>query len=291
MELRQLQIFVTAAQTLNFTKAALKLGYTQSNITSQIRQLEDELKVRLFERFGKSLRLTNEGKQFCKHATSILDQCTRAKEELSPQMGVLHIGAAETLCVNRLPKLLTEYRSNYPLVEIRVQTESCQQLFTLLRENSIDVALALTDEIHQPDMQVTTLYDEAMAVVVSPQHPLALRQAIYPEDLAGQCLILTTEGCGYRPVVLTVLATHQVQPATIMELSSVGAITECTACGLGVAVLPKIAVTDELRRKKLIELPWQGPAFAIKTQLIYHKEKWLSPAIRVFLDLCQSLKA
>ncbi|HML35081.1 LysR family transcriptional regulator [Sporomusa sphaeroides] len=291
MELRQLQIFVTAAQTLNFTKAAMKLGYTQSNITSQIRQLEEELQVKLFERFGKGLQLTSEGKHFQKSAENILEQCEKAKSELTPDVfqGVLTIGAAETLCVNRLPKILLEYRKKYPRIEIRVQTESCYQLFQLLRTNSVDIALALASNIQQPDMIVKTLYEEAMTVVISPLHPLAQQQKLKPVDLTTECLILTAEGCGYRPVVLAALEHQQVKPGAIMELSSVGAIKECTACGLGIAILPKIAVHDELLRKKLIELNWLGPPLDVKTQLIYHRDKWLSPAIQAFLELCETM--
>jgi DNA-binding transcriptional LysR family regulator len=291
MEIRQLQIFVNAAQTLNFTKAAMKLGYTQSNITNQIRQLENELNVKLFERFGKGIRLTSEGKHFFKNAESILQQCERAKAEFSPEVfrGILNIGAAETVCVNRLPRLLLEYRKRYPRIEIRVQTESCNQLFDLIRDNRIDVALALSNKIEQPDMMVKTLYDETMAVVVSPLHPLAQKKVIAPGDLSDECLILTAEGCGYRPVILSALHAHEIKPSAIMELSSVGAIKECTVCGLGVTILPKIAVKDDLQRGRLVELDWRGPRFDVKTQLIYHRDKWLSPAIRVFLELCESM--
>jgi len=75
-----------------------------------------------------------------------------------------------------------------------------------------------------------------------------------------------------------------------MELSSIGAIRQCTICGLGAAILPKIAVQDDLERGKLVELDWTGPKIDVKTQLIYHHEKWLTPAMRAFLDLCGSMK-
>lgn len=71
-----------------------------------------------------------------------------------------------------------------------------------------------------------------------------------------------------------------------MDFSSVGAIRECTACGLGVAFLPAIAVADELARHRLVSLPWTGPAIRVRTQLLYHQEKWLTPALKAFLELC-----
>lgn len=291
MELRQLKIFCAAAQTLNFTKAAINLGYAQSNITNQIKQLEDELNIKLFDRLGRGIQLTTDGEKFWKNAAHILQLCEKAKSEFAPDVfrGNIKIGAAETLCVYRLPKLLTKYRGQYPHVEIRVQTESCNQLLNFIRDNSIDIALVLTKKISQPDLIVKTLHEEAMVVVASPLHPLAQKKAIKPGDLSGECLILTSEGCGYRPLVLSILNDYQVKTGAMMELSSVGAMKECTAAGLGVTVLPKIAVTDELERGKLIELNWQGPKLEVRTQLVYHREKWLSPAIQAFALLCQSM--
>ncbi|MCC5468526.1 LysR family transcriptional regulator [Pelosinus baikalensis] len=292
MELRQLQIFSTAAKTLNFTKTAVELGYVQSNITSQIQQLENELNVKLFERFGRKLQLTSEGKAFLKNAEKILQLSERAKGEFSPEIfgGILNIGVAETLCVSRLPQLLLRYRKLYPRVEIRVQTENCTQHIELIRNNTIDIALTLTKEINQPDMEVRALCGEPMAVVVSPLHQLAQKKIVEPKDLSGECLISSPEGCGYRPIVLSILKEHEVTPSAIMEFSSVGARKECTICGLGVAILPKISVKDELERGRLVELDWKGPSFGVKTQLIYHREKWLSPTIKAFLELCKSLE-
>jgi DNA-binding transcriptional LysR family regulator len=186
MELRQLQIFCAAAQTLNFTKAGLQLGYAQSNITGQIHQLEKELQVKLFERLGRGIQLTSEGKNFLQNAKSILQLCEKAKEELSTQVfrGNLNIGAAETLCVYRLPLILTEYRKRYPLVEIRVQTESCENLYEQIKCNQIDIALVLTDKIKVPDMVVQTLHDETMTMVASPLHELAQKKQIKPNDFS-----------------------------------------------------------------------------------------------------------
>lgn len=290
MELRQLQIFSTAAKTLNFTKTGAKLGYAQSNITGQIRQLEEELQVRLFERLGRGIQLTTEGKKFLENVNQILLLCEKAKGEFSPDVfrGILSIGAAETLCVYRLPQILSQYRNLYPLVEIRVQTDSCDTFIEALKANHIDIAMVLTDKIQAPELAVQTLHDETMTMVASPLHPLAQKQTIKPQDLTEECLILTLPGCGYRPLILAMLKKQNIKPGSIMELSSVGAIKQCTSCGLGVTILPKISVRDDLASGKLVELNWTGPSFEVKTQLIYHQEKWITPPMKAFLDLCCS---
>ena len=291
MELRQLRTFCISAQTLNFTKAALQLGYVQSNITSQIRQLEEELEVKLFERFGRRLELTSEGKAFLENAQNIVQLCQRAKEELAPESfrGILNIGAAETLCLYRLPKLLGEYRKQYPNVEIRVQTESCHELLGLIRNNTIDVAMALTNKIDQTDMDNKILFDEQMVVVASPQHVLAQKKNIEPKDLSGQCVIISPEGCGYRPLILAMLQQYTVKPSALMEISSAGARKECAISGLGITVLPQIIAKNELQQGTLKQLDWRGPSFDVKTHIIWHKEKWLSPTIRAFLELCNTM--
>ena len=291
MELRQLQIFCAAAQTLNFTKAGVKLGYTQTNITGQVRQLEEELQTKLFERMGRGVQLTTAGKNFLEKATSILDLCEKAKEDFLTQgiRGVLNIGAAETPCVYRLPKILTEYRKLYPQVEIRVQTESCEHFFELIKSGAVDIALVMTNKVKAPEMTAQVLYDEPMTVVASPLHPLAQKEKIIPDDLSGECLMITLPGCGYRPLILSMISDYHVKPGAIMELSSIAAIRQCTICGLGVAILPQIAVKDDLDRGNLVALAWNGPEFDVKTQLVVHREKWLTPAMRVFLAMCHAI--
>lgn len=292
MELRQLQTFCVSAQTLSFTKAALQLGYVQSNITSQIRQLEEDLNVKLFERFGRRLELTNEGKIFLKSAHNIVQLCQQAKEELSPGSfrGILNIGVSETLCAYRLPKFLQEYRKQYPLVEIRVQTESCNQLLELIRNNTIDIVIGLTNNIDETDMDRKILFEEKMIVVASPLHSLAKKEFIEPKDLSGECLIISPEIYGYRPIMLGMIEEYAVKPSSVMELSSAGARKECAICGLGITILPEIIAKNELEQGKLIKLDWRGPSFDVKSQLIWHKEKWLSPTLKIFIDLCSAIK-
>ncbi|MDU4959500.1 MAG: LysR family transcriptional regulator [Sporomusaceae bacterium] len=289
MELRQLEIFRCAAKTLNFTAAGVKLGYAQSNITGQIRRLESELQVKLFERLGRGIRLTSEGKQFLQRAEAILELCEKARMEISPQhcRGAINIGTAETICVYRLPQILLEYRKRYPLVEIKIHTEACDNLYSMLKANTIDLALVLTGSIRQPELTARLLHEETMAAVVSPLHPLACRPAITAADFAGECLIITLPGCGYRPLILSMLERRHSTPGSLMELSSAGAIKQCAICGLGIAILPLVAVQAEISQGKLIRLKLAEDPVEVKAQLVYHRQKWLTPAMQSFIDLCQ----
>lgn len=128
-----------------------------------------------------------------------------------------------------------------------------------------------------------------MAVVVSPFHPLAQKRGITPGDFNGECLIITLPGCGYRPLILAMLREHGANPQSLIELTSVGAIRQCTICGLGVAVLPLVAVKDDLERGNLVKLDLNDVTLDVKAQLFYRREKWLTPAMRAFLDLCGTM--
>lgn len=293
MELRQLQIFCTAAEMLNFTKAGQHLGYAQSNITGQIRQLEDELGVKLFERIGRNVQLTHQGERLLYRSRHILALCAQTKEDfISTDIhGILNIGAAETACVYRLPSILNKFHKLYPLVELRIQTESCEQFYELLKNNIVDIAFILTDKVRNPEIIAQPLFPEEMAAVVSPTHPLAAKHTITLEDFQNECLIITMPGCGYRPLILSLLEQNHIHPLSFMELSSIAAIKECTHCGLGVTILPRVSVVDYIQQGKLLELSSQGTHLQISTQVIYHRKKWLSPIIRTFLQMCNDFKS
>lgn len=289
MELHQLEIFRMAAETLNFTKTAERMNYAQSNITKHIGNLEKELSVKLFERLGKNLYLTAEGKIFLAHAKELLLRAEYAQGVVSPQQaqGVIHLGAAETLCVNRLPTVFLKYQRIFPHMKIHLHMESCHQLCNMIRDNSIDIAMVLTDKIEETDMIARRLYKEKMCFVVAPTHYLSDLPTITPYDLKNECLIITTEGCGYRPLILEMLRRYGVKPQSMMELASIGAIKSCVMCGLGVAFLPRISVQDEIVRGNLQVVPLGFEIFNVYTMLFYHRDKWLSPPLQRFIDICK----
>lgn len=289
-----MKIFAVAARQLSFTKAAEELGYVQSNVTAQIKQLEEELEVKLFDRIGRQLHLTAEGKKFESHVLRLLQQVQEVSEDMKPGReisGELSIGAAESLCVYRLPALLGEYRRRYPKVELHLEVSSCQNFAGLLREGNIDVAFSLTKLIKLADMASSVLVKEPMVVVACPEHELAKKAYLIPQDLEGQAFILTEKTCGYRPLVIDMLQQFHVTTGPMLEFSSIGAIKECVAIGLGMSIMPRIAVEQELAQGRIVEIPWRGPHLGIKTQMLVHRDKWISPALKVFLQLAEEMIA
>lgn len=288
MEIRLLKTFVTIAKLLSFTKAADHLGYAQSTITSQIQALEEELGIMLFERIGKQIKLTIDGEKLYVYAIQILQLSNEAKSQLSSVLdpkGLLTIGTAESLCIHRLPDVFNTFRYRYPGVEICLRFDAADNYRTLLRKNTIDIVFFLDVPCNENDLITHILFEEPMSVIAAPNHPLAKKSHVSPPDITGEPLILTAEGCTYRKIFESILTQAGAKPSSVMGISSNEVIKKFVCDGWGIGFLPHIVVKQELLTNRLTELRWSGPPFGIKAQLIYHKDKWLSPALKAFIDV------
>lgn len=288
MELRQLRAFYTITQVSNFTHAAELLGYTQPSITAQIRLLEEELGVKLFERIGRKIIITNEGHSFLHYASEILRLSEEAAALFSPASqphGTLRIGAGESMIINRLTPLLQEYRTRYPKVEVVLKSGSSKDFHGWLKNNSIDVAFILGPGPAPFELTAQPLTMEPAAAIVGLPHPFAGKQSLMPGDLNEQTLILSEQGCNYRILLEEIIRNEALHPSSIMESSSFSIIKQFVAKGFGIAFLPLFAVEQELQDHQLVALPWSGPTFAMPLQICQHKEKWISSPLSAFLTL------
>jgi DNA-binding transcriptional LysR family regulator len=290
MDIRQLKTFITVAKLNSFTQTANQLGYVQSSITSQIQLLEKELGIRLFERLGKKISLTSEGKEFLSYAKQFLDLWEEAKSVASASdaiKGTLSIGVVESVCAFKLPKLLKEYNKCYPNVEIILKTSNSRKLQSSLIENEIDVAILLDSKISSPEFIIEFKQQEPVSLLATPDHPLARKNFVYPEDLSEHSLLLTRQGCFFRNVFEKVLVDTNVASKITLDTSNIQTIKQLAILGFGITLLPRFTVIDELKNNQLIELCWSGPAFDIMSQVICHKDKWISPALKAFITLIQ----
>lgn len=288
MEFRQLKTFVTVVKMLSFTKAANELGYAQSTITNQIQALEEEFCTMFFERLGKQIKLTKDGEHLYAYAEQILKLSDEAKDLISSSLipkGSLTICTAESLCTHRLPEVFKTFRARYPNVEIDIRFDACSEYRTHLRKNTIDIVLFLDVPFNEADLVTHILFEEPMAVIAAPNHPLAKKTQVLPQDINGQALVLTDLGCSYRRIFESILAQAGAKPASILTFSGNEVIKKFVSDGWGIGFLPQVAVKQEIISQQLIELPWAGTPFNIQTQLIYHKDKWISPALRAFIDI------
>lgn len=292
MDIKQLNTFLTIAKLQSFTKAAQNLDYAQSSITSQIKLLENELGVKLFERLGHSITLTADGRNLLPYAEQILKFSKEAKNAIGSSVlpcGALSIGAVESLCVTRLPKLLKEYRSRYPNVEITIKFGNSTDFRGLLKDNIIDIAFFLEQKEIDGEFVTEIQFPEPMVILSLTEHPLAQKESVYPEDLTDESMILTEKGCSYRILFENMLTQYAIKPRSIIETGNVQAIKQLTMSGLGITFLPLVAVEEEFLQHRLAKLNWKGPSFEMLTQVIYHRNKWISAPLKAFIELIHEI--
>jgi DNA-binding transcriptional LysR family regulator len=286
MEVRQLEIFRTLAGELNFTRTAERVNTVQSNVTAQIKALEDELGTKLFDRLAKSVVLTDAGKRFLPYAERALctmDEGVRMVKSGSEPEGRLMIGSPESVLTYRLPDVLSRFQKKYPKVEVQFRPYWDGSVVMDIENGNLDVAIVMSNTAEWPQMKSMKLGMERIRVLGEPGHPLVKQKAVTPEDLAGQTMLLTEAGCGYRQKFERAMAAANIRLGNVTEFSSVEAIKQCMMAGMGLGVLPEIVVARELEAGRLAGLKWVGPELDIPIQVVWHKDKWVSPNIAAFL--------
>jgi DNA-binding transcriptional LysR family regulator len=287
MELRQLQMFVALAEELNFTRTAERLHTVQSNVTSHVRHLEQELGVQLFDRYPRRLVLTDAGARFLPYAQRVLatvEEAGRAMRFGEEPAGPLRIGAPESILTYRLPLALRRFRQRHPHVTLLLRPCVDWPLAAPLQSGKFDFAIRLADTVGDKMLNSRRIGPERVVLVAASKHPLTQRTTVRPRDLSGEHLLLTEEGCAYRKKFERILAARGVKPQGVGEFASVEAIKQCAILGMGIALLPEIAVASAIRSGALRVLPWRGPDVSMSTHIVWHKDRSLTPAMRGFLD-------
>jgi len=288
MELRQLKTFHTLASTLNFSRAAEVQNYVPSTVTMQMKALEEELGVKLVDRLGKKVILTDAGRRFLVYVDNMLSELEEAQHAIKQSgevTGTVIISADETLCTYRLPAVLRRFRLRYPGIRLMFRPLANPNLKQSLREGDADIIFMLDEDNGETGFCGEKMLDEPFYVLVAPDHPLAARTALAIEDFNDETFLLTEKGCSYRTFFERSLSQKGVGGITKLEFNSAEAIKQCAKIGMGIAILPEMAVTAEVNRGELVPLPWDLTATSFATQMYWHEEKWISPAIEAFLNL------
>lgn len=294
MELRQLYTFRTVAYTLNFSRAAEVLNYVPSNVTMQIKALEDELDVRLFDRLSKQLVLTTAGMRFLTHVQSVLeklDEARSAVHDIENLSGTLTISANEVLCAYRLPSVFRLFRSRYPGVRLNFRSVPNQELKQTLFDGTTDVVFMLDEAILSMGLTIEPLQEETFRYFVAPGHSLMKLTTLQLEDFQGEVFLVNEKGCPYRTMFDRSFEKKGIDNITYLEFQNAEAIKQCAIAGIGIAFLAEITVEAEVERGDLVALPWQIPDLHVYTHIAWHKDKWLSPIILSFIEAAREVIA
>ncbi|MFE5513075.1 LysR family transcriptional regulator [Streptomyces sp. NPDC056529] len=288
MDTRLLRTFAAVARTENLTAAAERLHLAQSTVTAQVKALEKELDLRLFDRLPRGVVLTSAGCEVLAQAETVLEAESRLRAVAASAGGAdgrvtgrVTIAAGETLVSARLPGVIAALRRSHPGIEVDLRTMGTATAIAALRTGELDLALLLEDQAAFRDISCTPLAHEPLVLVCSPGHPLARKATDAPADwaeLARQDYFLHEQGCSYSDRFVDRLLTEAggAQPR-ITRFGSLEVARSCVAAGLGLSLLAHTNIADALAAGRLTQVP--GPRFPdVAVQLARHRRRWLSPA-------------
>jgi LysR family transcriptional regulator, regulator for metE and metH len=263
LEIRHLKLLAAVAEEESVTAAGKRLHLTQSALSHQLRDAEDRLGTALFLRLGKRMALTAAGTKLLEAARRILIDLKAAEQEVLGLNGDTHgeirLSTECYTCYHWLPPVLTSFHSLFPKVEVSIDMEATHNIAEELLAGNLDVAVMNCPPEHN-NLLLSPLCEDELLVVMSPEHRLAGRRRIQPEDLAGETLLI------YPPreestLIQKILVPAGVQPGRIMEIPLTEAIVEMVAAGTGIAFLACWSVSPHLQSKKIVGRALGHPGF------------------------------
>jgi len=287
MELRNLVTFINVAELGSFTKAAEQLGYSQSTISFQIKQLEDELGCLLFERINHTITLTQRGHELVSYAHQILTLTEEFKENIEEEKdysGHIHIVTPDSVCDEMLNRNYIDFHNKYPSISIRFTTADTSVMFDMLDHNEADVIITLDSHSYHKDYVIAKEQPLSMHFVASSKSKFAGAKNLSIHDIINEPFILTEYGQGYRKVFDKELAKKSLDITPILEIGRTDMITSLTAQGDTISFLPDFVTNDMIKAGNLCYLDVCDMNIEIWKQLIYHKNKWMSKSLKVFID-------
>ncbi len=245
MEVHQLRYFCAVAQEGSFTRAALRQHIAQPSLSQQVRKLEDELGTRLFDRLGRSVRLTPFGQAFLPRAQGILRQMEDAKQEIEEmsgdERGRLVVGSIPTIAPYFLPRCLASFGPRFPQIRVSVIEQLTQELLNRLHEGTIDLALMVLP-VAGGRYACQELFREPLYLVVPQGHRLASRASAQLKHVENEPFLLLKEGHCFRENTLTACSRAKLEPNVIFESGQFTTLLAMVAAGAGVSVVPEMAV-------------------------------------------------
>jgi DNA-binding transcriptional LysR family regulator len=286
MELRQLEYFVAVAEEANFTRAAERVNISQSGVSAQIRQLERELGHDLFDRSGRSVRLTGMGTAVLPYARAALEAVDGARLTVDQLAGLVHgqvnVGMVSGCALPVLAELLAEFHGRYPGVAIALTEGGSDQMVSSLLDGQLDLALIGSAGAPAPGIEVEVVVDEALVAVVGRDHPLAARRTMSIRDLRGQPLVCLPRGTGVRTALDAACAAAGFEPRIVFEASALPMVAGLAGLGLGVAVLP--TSTAQAHRPALHVVQVGRRPMRSRLELAWSAAPATNPAARVLIE-------
>lgn len=287
MELNQLKSFLAVARKGSFTGAAEGLFRTQPAISLRIRRLESELGQRLLERRQRGASLTPAGEIVRRRAEAIMGEIATLEAELADlsalKSGRVSLGANDTISLYFLPRVVKQFTRKYPKIELRLFTQISRRVLDLILSDQIDVGIVSLPLFHE-GVEVRDLYQDRFIVVCPPGHPLTRKKRVRIHDLKSLPIIHLKPDTVTRNWIDSRLEPFGLKGQVRMEVSTIEVIKRLVEAGLGISILPEMAVRDELASGRLKVAKLRGIVLTRSVGLAFRRGRYFPMALQAFLD-------
>jgi DNA-binding transcriptional LysR family regulator len=289
MTLRQLEVFLAVARARSYRRAAEALHTSQPALSQHVRELETELEVKVFDRLGRSIALTEAGRLLETHALRVFGALAGAREAIGElqglQRGSLVIGASTTPGIYVLPAMIGHFRRQHPGVDLHLKIANSRLIEDRVRNNELDLGVVGGHGLTPGEECLAAGLDDELVLIVAPRHRWARRRTVPPAELAREPLLMREEGSATRDVTVRALLGAGVRYQSAMELDHIEAIKQAVMAGLGVAFVSVHAVRREVASGHLAAVRLAGVPIRRHFHVIHHEARALGPSARAFVQL------
>lgn len=284
MTLRHLNIFLCVCNEGSMTAAAEKLYISQPSVSQAIMELEKSYGVKLFERLGKKLYITNAGQKLQTYALHIIKLSEEAEREMAEmkEQGLIRIGASVTVGTCILSSMISNFKQINPNTRIESVVDNTKMIENQLLQDKLDFGI-VEGVVHSQDLLIKPFMDDELVLICSPQHRWAKVTNILPANLEGEEFIVREEGSGTRELFASVMSSNGIKWYPIGVYNNAETIKNAVANGLGISVISRMAINKELANGELASIKIEGLFFKRKFSVIYHKNKFLTDMMKKFI--------
>lgn len=287
MEIRNLESFVQVAALGSFTRAAESMGYTQSSVSTQIQNLENELGVPLFERINHSVKLTEKGKEILSLTHKLfrtVDAIKKTADNPLSLSGHIRIAAAPSLCHWLFQHDFEQFHQFFPGISLEIISTSTEDMFGLLNRNEVDLVYTLDHHLYDRNYVIAYEAPVTCHFFCSNSHPLAQKESVALEELVQETFVLTERNMSYQKLLDEFLTSRSLDISPFLELGDTSLIAQMLERGSMLSFLPDYVCETGVQNKSLARLSVPDLHIEIWKQLLYHKNKWISPEIQCMID-------
>lgn len=287
MDFTNLKTFLSVLNNRSFTKASRQLLLTQPAVSIQIKSLEEELGVKLFELSGKKVIPTEAGRileYYARQIFSILREMNEALDEIKGlKRGTIRIGASTTVGFYILPVIISKFKSKYPGIRIDLMICNTAKIEDEIINDEIDIGI-VGGHITKKALQIKDFIEDSIILVVNPLHPWAKRKRVLPRELRGESFLVREKGSATRETTERALTKIGIKLNIGMEMPGPEAIKRGVIAGIGPAFISQFAVKDELKNRSLVHINVSGVNIKRNFLIIHKRKKYFSPALNAFVE-------